>query len=978
MLNKKPAHQNRPIYIPKKKKKILKKLLLILIIALIVVILVVLIINVINLKKTGDLTPQTFGIESGILKEIQMNSALKEEILATQGNINWEDMQFPLQTKEKIQTMTPYFLKCVAKICDPDSACSLMNWEIEGSEMENEDIYSGSVLISSDSNNNNRVVRLFCWGQEEEEEDEVIVFSCGDGLINGSEKCDGINLGGKTCQSQGFESGNLKCTTECTFNFSGCTDCLLEETDEDFCLKYGKNCGMFSGTDICQQIRTTDCGTCVAPEICGGGGVSNVCNEEACVPETNQIFCSRYGKDCGMFSETDNCGQTRTVNCGSCVSPEICGAGVLDNVCDVSACQPDCQGKCGGSDGCGGTCPTTCTNGLICRGPLYQVCSPSNSVEFLGRGLIAIPKEEGGIGVYLGWRLLQWDNPNIGFNIYRATSVNGPFTKINSVPITTSTNYYHPNVQPGTYYYTVRSVNSNNVESSNSNLAKVNVGTTIETKNFATWEIVGGETVLKTVANSNYVAISLQSRAPTDLAYHIWRVMTSDLNGDGIMDFSLLMGNNDNEGVPVYAEALISNPDGTWSSKWRTNTGYDSPGAYVFVISWDLTGDGKAEIITRWGEGGDLAVLDGSTGSLLAVTPWPHYLKYNEHAALSLLEDVNGDGVADPFIVVQSGGYGQRALFTAYRLEGGPSNWNLVEKKRIDIGAIKDQTWVEASETWGDATHPQVGGMGTHGLISFDLNNDGFDEIAPCGSIFYPDWSGYWNVNGFHCDSCFPGEMDPQSPGPELFMACEMIADETWEIYGGVAEAMLVRLREGQNPERLWTYPSYTGVAGKHDGFHKGHCAHISAGGFSGLACIAMELDDTVNIPFEEWSRTRYFETSTGIEITNHYDWPFRGWFLWSIDWIRGDQTGKSLLLLRSSMLDVVGDSREEYFQTWNFGNPVNELLIITNDAVVNTRHVTPLSDRGYRSGVARQGNGYETNTILMKTEQPRFDMIPV
>ncbi len=46
---------------------------------------------------------------------------------------------------------------------------------------------------------------------------------CGDGAINRpSESCDGIDLGGKTCDTFGFDGGTLNCSAACTFNTSAC------------------------------------------------------------------------------------------------------------------------------------------------------------------------------------------------------------------------------------------------------------------------------------------------------------------------------------------------------------------------------------------------------------------------------------------------------------------------------------------------------------------------------------------------------------------------------------------------------------------------------------------------------------------------------------------------------------------------------------------------------------------------------------
>lgn len=49
------------------------------------------------------------------------------------------------------------------------------------------------------------------------------VIGCGDGVINGIEQCDGINLDSQTCSSQGYVSGgSLSCTLSCTFNTNSC------------------------------------------------------------------------------------------------------------------------------------------------------------------------------------------------------------------------------------------------------------------------------------------------------------------------------------------------------------------------------------------------------------------------------------------------------------------------------------------------------------------------------------------------------------------------------------------------------------------------------------------------------------------------------------------------------------------------------------------------------------------------------------
>ena len=49
---------------------------------------------------------------------------------------------------------------------------------------------------------------------------------CGNAIRESGEACDGNDLGGQTCQSQGFAGGSLSCNGDCTLNTSGCTACL--------------------------------------------------------------------------------------------------------------------------------------------------------------------------------------------------------------------------------------------------------------------------------------------------------------------------------------------------------------------------------------------------------------------------------------------------------------------------------------------------------------------------------------------------------------------------------------------------------------------------------------------------------------------------------------------------------------------------------------------------------------------------------
>ncbi len=49
-----------------------------------------------------------------------------------------------------------------------------------------------------------------------------VMSVCGDSVIEGDEQCEGIDLNGQTCQSIGYQSGDLACLGNCTFDTSGC------------------------------------------------------------------------------------------------------------------------------------------------------------------------------------------------------------------------------------------------------------------------------------------------------------------------------------------------------------------------------------------------------------------------------------------------------------------------------------------------------------------------------------------------------------------------------------------------------------------------------------------------------------------------------------------------------------------------------------------------------------------------------------
>jgi hypothetical protein len=118
----------------------------------------------------------------------------------------------------------------------------------------------------------------------------------------------------------------------------------------------GDNCGTLANG--CGG--TVTCGSCTAPQTCGGSGVANVCG---CSP----ITVCPTGDNCGTLP--NGCGGT--VTCGSCIAPLTCGGTGTANVCGCSPITVCPAGdNCGTvPNGCGGTVTCgSCTAPLTCGG----------------------------------------------------------------------------------------------------------------------------------------------------------------------------------------------------------------------------------------------------------------------------------------------------------------------------------------------------------------------------------------------------------------------------------------------------------------------------------------------------------------------------------------------------------------------------------------------------------------------------------
>jgi Zn-dependent metalloprotease len=150
------------------------------------------------------------------------------------------------------------------------------------------------------------------------------VNTCGDGILDAGEDCDGQNLGGDSCISLGFDGGALSCAGNCLFDASACVQNQPQcgngvvEAGED-CDGFdlgGESCstqGFTGGTLACNATCTFDNSDCAT---CGDGVISG---DEAC------DGADLGGADCdslGLANGVLRCSSACTIDEGACLPAE--------------------------------------------------------------------------------------------------------------------------------------------------------------------------------------------------------------------------------------------------------------------------------------------------------------------------------------------------------------------------------------------------------------------------------------------------------------------------------------------------------------------------------------------------------------------------------------------------------------------------------------------------------------------------------
>ena len=208
-------------------------------------------------------------------------------------------------------------------------------------------------------------------------------YTCGNDVMDPGEACDGTDLGGVTCQGMGFETGTPTCRPNCSeIDLGGCGTCgnVIVDGDEvcDGVVLFGQTCesqGYSSGQLACQpDCLTYDFSGCI---VCGNDLIDGV--EPCDGPDLGGATCVSEGYISGTLGCNDECGF------------DISGC----NTCGNASVEPG--ESCDGDNLNGQTCASIGLEG----GELS--CQPSCQYDFSGCDIVGIPF--GSDGFYNGFSL---------------------------------------------------------------------------------------------------------------------------------------------------------------------------------------------------------------------------------------------------------------------------------------------------------------------------------------------------------------------------------------------------------------------------------------------------------------------------------------------------------------------------------------------------------------------------------------------
>ncbi|WP_408995417.1 rhamnogalacturonan lyase [Streptomyces caniscabiei] len=563
--------------------------------------------------------------------------------------------------------------------------------------------------------------------------------------------------------------------------------------------------------------------------------------------------------------------------------------------------------------------------------PQTAHAATARQVERLDRGLTSVHT---GSGNLVSWRWLATDPNDVAFNVYRGG------TRLNSSPLTTSTNYLDAGA-PDSADYTVLAVVNGSEQAPSERAIQFRTGY----KDVPISPPSGGTSP----GNSPYT-------------YEANDASVGDLDGDGALDIVLKWqptNAKDNSQSGYTGNTIVDGIKLDGTRLWRIDLGRNirSGAHYTQFQVYDYDGDGKAEVAMKTADGtkdGTGAVIGSSSAdhrnSSGYVLSGPEYLTmFNGQTgkAMQSVDYVPARGTVSSW----GDSYGNRVdrflAGTAYLDGSRPSV--IMARGYYTRAVIAAWDWRNGQFTrrWTFDSNANSGyaGQGNHQLSVADVDGDGKDEVVYGAMAVDDNGNGLWTTRNGHGDAMHVGDLDPSRPGLEEFK----VDEDSSKPSSWMADA-----RTGQI---LWSTPAGgdngRGVSG--DIWSGSAGAESWSSLVSGVrnpkgAVVASRKPGSSNF-LAWWDGDTTRELLDGTHIDKYG--TSGDTRLLTGSGVHSNNGTKSTPSLSG---DVLGDWREEVI--WPTSNNT-ALRIYSTPYQTNTRITTLLHDTQYRTALAWQNSGY-------------------